>query len=150
MIVAAETPRRRRSPSSSVACSSVRTTVMRFIPSSSHTMGLAVGSLPTDPADRGRGRLRVATERERSGRWIETGKLVRSSWRPALTRTESAAWGAGSAYQAAVYHVTTVAAASAIRCEGFDLSRRAGGRAWGNGVYATPDPTALERYRRLL
>lgn len=54
---------------------------------------------------------------------------------------------AGSAYQAAVYHVTSIAAANAIRREGFDLSRRAGGRVGGDGVYATPDPAILERYR---
>lgn len=60
------------------------------------------------------------------------------------------AWSAGSAYPAAVYHATTVDAAAAIRRRGFDLNRRAGGRAWGNGVYGTPDRSILARYRRQL
>lgn len=70
----------------------------------------------------------------------------RPDWKPVMTRAEAARWAAGSAYPATVYHVTTVEAAASIRVRGFDLGRRAGGRAWGNGVYAAIDAGTRDRY----
>jgi hypothetical protein len=67
-----------------------------------------------------------------------------------LGRREAAAWVADSVYRQAVYHVTTHEAALAIRRGGFDLGRRAGGRAWGNGVYGTPDQETIELDHRQL
>jgi hypothetical protein len=63
-----------------------------------------------------------------------------------MTRAEAERWAAGSVFRAPVFHVTTVEAAASIRLHGFDLSRRAGGRAWGNGVYAAVDRATRDRY----
>ena len=63
-----------------------------------------------------------------------------------MTREEAAAWAAGSSFPTPVFHVTTVAAAASIRTHGFDLSYRAGGRIWGNGVYAAIDRSTRQVY----
>lgn len=63
-----------------------------------------------------------------------------------MTAEEAEEWAADSAYPAIVYHVTTTEAAAAIRQHGFDLRRRAGGRAWGNGVYAATDQATRDYY----
>jgi hypothetical protein len=68
------------------------------------------------------------------------------AWKPFMTRTEAERWAAETAYPTVVYHVTTRGAAAAIRREGFDLGQRAGGRAWGNGVYAAIDAATRDHY----
>lgn len=59
-----------------------------------------------------------------------------------MGREEAEQWAEGSAFPAPIYHVTSDVAAASIMENGFDLGRRAGGRAWGDGIYAaTDDPT---------
>lgn len=60
-----------------------------------------------------------------------------------MTRVEADAWAADSTYRQTVYHATTANAEAAIRRRGFDLGRRAGGRVWGDGVYAALDQETL-------
>lgn len=72
----------------------------------------------------------------------------RRMWRPVMSRVEAEAWGAGSAYPAALYHATTVASAEAISREGFVARYVRFGRVWGNGVYATPDPAVAAYYEQ--
>jgi len=67
-----------------------------------------------------------------------------------MTRVEADAWASDSVYQRTVYHVTTAESAVEIRRRGFDLGRRAGGRVWGNGVYAAVDQDTLGRYLQQL
>jgi hypothetical protein len=67
-------------------------------------------------------------------------------WRPVMSSRDAESWVAESAYPGVVYHVTTIDAAAAIRQYGFDLRRRAGGRAWGNGVYTAIDLATRDRY----
>lgn len=67
-----------------------------------------------------------------------------------MTRAEAEGWALGSVYRAPVYHVTTIDAAPSIRAEGFDLGRRAGGRAWGDGVYAATDDATRRAYLEML
>jgi hypothetical protein len=74
----------------------------------------------------------------------------RPAWKPVMSRAEVDRWAAGSVYRSAVYHVTTVEAAESIRRDGFDLRRRAGGRAWGDGVYAAIDEMTRDEYLRQL
>jgi hypothetical protein len=67
-----------------------------------------------------------------------------------MTRAEAEAWCAGTVYPRPIFHVTSIAAAARIRQAGFDLSYRAGGRIWGNGVYAAIDRATEHHYLQLL
>jgi hypothetical protein len=67
-------------------------------------------------------------------------------WKPDMTRAEADRWTAGSDYPSPVYHVTTVEAAASIRRHGFQLGRRSGGRAWGDGIYAAVDDATRRFY----
>ena len=81
----------------------------------------------------------------------ESGDLEgQPAWQPVMTRAQAVRWAAESAFPSPVYHVTTVEAAAAIRVHGFDLGRRAGGRAWGDGVYAAVDEATRDAYLRQL
>ena len=77
------------------------------------------------------------------------GAGQRPAWRPSMPRAEAERWAAGSAISEALYHVTHRQAAARIRREGFDLTRRTIGRAWGNGIYATPDRQVLATYAQV-
>ncbi len=67
-----------------------------------------------------------------------------------MSRAEADDWAADSLYAGPVFHVTTLEAATMIRSRGFDLANRAGGRAWGDGIYATFDRPTLEVYTHQL
>lgn len=56
-------------------------------------------------------------------------------WKPAMSRDEADRWAANSVLQAPLYHGTSSAAsARSISENGFDLSIRTNGRAYGDGV----------------
>lgn len=63
-----------------------------------------------------------------------------------MTTGQAKKWASDSVYPGIIYHVTTVEAAAAIRQVGFDLHRRAGGRAWGDGVYGAIDHLTRDEY----
>ena len=63
-----------------------------------------------------------------------------------MTRTEAEEWCADSAIVIPVHDVTTRTAVVAISQHGFDLSFRAGGRMWGDGVYMTVDAEVRRWY----
>jgi hypothetical protein len=66
-----------------------------------------------------------------------------------MPRTAADRWARGSTFAGALYHATYESAAFHIRREGFDLARRSLGRAWGNGVYCSPDPQVAAYYARV-
>jgi hypothetical protein len=81
-----------------------------------------------------------------SGDGGEGEEGYRLVWKPTMSSADAERWAAGSAYPAVVFHVTTTETARAIRRLGFDLGYRAGGRAWGNGVYAATDRATCDWY----
>jgi hypothetical protein len=67
-----------------------------------------------------------------------------------MTPAEADEWASGTSYPSFVFHVTTMEAVIPIRRSGFDLRRRAGGRAWGDGVYGAIDAATRDHYLRQL
>lgn len=70
-------------------------------------------------------------------------------WSPSMTEREAREWTASSAYKDPVYHATSKQGAEAIPREGFRLSLRKVGRAYGNGVYVGLKASDVETYRKL-
>src|SRR5688572_13159698 len=73
----------------------------------------------------------------------------RQSWKPVMSPADADRWAVGSAFPAPVFHVTTRAAARAIRHAGFELVDRRWGRVWGVAVYAATDEVTLGHYRAI-
>ncbi len=67
-----------------------------------------------------------------------------------MTIEEAEEWAAAFGLLPPVYHVTTTGAAVGIQRSGFDLGKRAGGRAWGDGVYAAIDAATRDHYLQQL
>jgi hypothetical protein len=67
-----------------------------------------------------------------------------------MTRAEAEAWCAGTSYPRPIVQVTSMVAADRIRQQGFELAFHAGGRVWGNGIYAATDRATEQHYLRLL
>lgn len=70
-------------------------------------------------------------------------------WRPSMTRAEADQWAAGSVDARTYKHATTTAGADGISAEGFDLSRKATGRMFGDGVYMADKPDIVKKYAGL-
>jgi hypothetical protein len=77
---------------------------------------------------------------------LGAGKI---EWKSAMTRIEAEKFIEGSQYTKDVYHVTSLDSAKAIEKEGFDLSIKAFGRVWGDGVYVAIDKETVALYRNL-
>lgn len=70
----------------------------------------------------------------------ETKPAAATGWKPSMTKAEADTWSKGTAKgteRVWLHGTGTKAAATAISKDGFDLSRKANGRMYGNGVYMT-------------
>lgn len=74
------------------------------------------------------------------------------SWKPSMTRAEAEAWVKNSAVPGDTWHVTRSENAEGISqkgfTKGFDLSRKAFGRVWGDGVYVSDNPETSKMYEQ--
>ena len=65
-----------------------------------------------------------------------------------MNRRQAERWAQNSVWKDDVFHVTAVQNADSLQAQGFDVGRRAFGRAWGNGVYLGTDETTRQMYER--
>ena len=72
---------------------------------------------------------------------------VAVEWKPSMSRDEAEAWARDSVFKDTVYHGTTSQqAVIGISKNGFDLSRIATGRVYGDGVYTTTSHEMASMY----
>jgi hypothetical protein len=70
----------------------------------------------------------------------------RPEWRASMNADDAQAWAADSVDQRVYSHATTNAGAEGIARDGFDLSRKATGRMFGDGVYMADNASVVEKY----
>ena len=71
-------------------------------------------------------------------------------YQASMSDEDAAKWAKDSAYPSKLYHGTNAAGAANIPKEGFDLSRTANGRMYGDGVYFTTNEAKARSYGQVL
>jgi hypothetical protein len=69
-------------------------------------------------------------------------------WKPSMSRRAAERWARDSVWQEDVFHVTDASNVAGLQAQGFDVTRRTFGRAWGNGIYVGTDEATRQMYEQ--